>query len=492
MWRKECMSMIVSITLLTILILPAVNLTANDSEQNSSPQLEPKENEVSGFPSGWSEDILLSPFRGTFPSIAMAGSNVHILYDNGSNGEIYYARSTDNGENWDKNGLFTPDDIYPSGAPKLAANGSCIHVVWQDIRLQPPKKEIFYQRSINNGDTFEPEFNISLNDGQYSQNPSIACSGQNVHVVWEDYRSDNEYNIYYKRSTDGGITWDDGLGAVGQDRQLTFATSPSDATLAYIAANENAVHMTWIQQTTDFGMWETMYIQSTDNGATWSPPVMLSTHDTFHSGPSDIAVNDTGGVHVTWGEPKSGDYEIGYRNSTDNGATWNPEVRLTNDPAHSDQSNIAVNNSPVFVTWMDDRDYYDWVGPTNGAYELYYIESFDSGATWGTETRLTYAVNNSIQPCVAMDANYVHIAWTDNRTNGSREQVFYKRYPDFPQPGFPSGWSEDTNITLTEQRYSVPSIASYGPFVHCFCNHIFSFENIIVNIQTYSSRFAFI
>ncbi|MCK4265950.1 MAG: exo-alpha-sialidase [Thermoplasmata archaeon] len=419
--------------------------------------------EMLGFPSGWSDDILLSPYRGTFPSIAMAGSNVHILYDNGSNGEIYYARSIDNGENWDKNDIFTPDDIYPSGAPKLAvSDDTSVHIVWQDIRLQPPKKEIFYQRSITNGDTWDAEFNISANDGYHSQNPSIACSGQNVHVVWEDLR-DGDYEIYYKRSTDGGITWDDGLGNVGQDRRLTVNPGKSDVG-GYIAVMGSNIHLIWSRRTADFDCWETMNINSADNGATWSSPVYVSEHDAWHSDPQSIAVNASGGVHVVYWEHKYGNQEIGYRNSTDNGATWNPEARLTYDGNHSQQPDIAINASHVFVTWMDDRDHYDYVGDPAGAFELYYIESFDSGSSWGPETRLTYAVNNSIQPCVAMDADYIHIVWTDNRTNGSREQIFYKRYPDFPpDPEYNitlnKGWNL-ISLPLEQQNESITEVLS--------------------------------
>lgn len=385
--------------------------------------------ETMGFPPGWTSDFLLTPFRGNIPSIAISGSNIHLFYQNGSNSELYYARSTNLGISWDKNSIFTPDDVPYSAFAKVAVNGNHIHLVWQDTRLQWPTPEVFYQRSEDNGETWNTEFNLSLDDDETSQNPSIACSGQNVHVVWEDLR-DGNYEIYYKRSIDGGTTWDDGLGNVGEDRRLTFSTDISVG--AYIAADENRVHLIYSMWTSDFGKYETMYMNSTDNGTTWSAPVMLSTHDGFHSDAQAIAVNGSGGVHVVWWESKYGNEEIGYRNSTDNGVTWNPEVRLTNDPNHSQQPDIAINNSHVFVTWMDDRDHYDWTGTPSGAFELYYKESFDSGVTWSNDTRLTYAVNNSIQPCVAMDADYIHVAWADNRTDGSREQIFYKRYPDIP------------------------------------------------------------
>src|SRR5512140_763659 len=48
---------------------------------------------------------------------------------------------------------------------------------------------------------------------------SVAASGNTVHTVWKDYRTGND-QIYYKRSTDGGVTW-------GADTRLTNnASSP--------------------------------------------------------------------------------------------------------------------------------------------------------------------------------------------------------------------------------------------------------------------------
>ena len=36
---------------------------------------------------------------------------------------------------------------------------------------------------------------------------NIAAAGNVVHVVWTDER-DGNWEVYYKRSTDGGLHWD--------------------------------------------------------------------------------------------------------------------------------------------------------------------------------------------------------------------------------------------------------------------------------------------
>jgi hypothetical protein len=247
--------------------------------------------------------------------------------------------------------------------------------------------------------------------------------------------------VYYKRSTDGGVTWDDGLGNVGMDRRLTFAVWPTtgDDGSAIISISGNHVHVLFTRVTSN-NVRHAMYIHSSDNGATWGSEMEIS-NDPVSAYPDGITAEGAN-VHILWTGFKDGNREIYYRSSNDYGNFWNPEQRLTFDPNWSDQHAIAVNGSHVFVTWMDDRDHYDWTGSTSGAFELYCKESFDGGSSWGPDTRLTYAVNNSIQPAVAMDANYIHVAWTDNRTDGARNQVFYKRYPDFPETTPPTHSNE--------------------------------------------------
>jgi len=393
---------------------------------------------VRDFPSGWSEDYsLTNPDWCNDPDIVFSDNSIHMVYFNGSNGESYFRRSSDCGFTWNKNEMITGiDDVYSSWAAKIALNNTTIHVVWDDSKLQPPKREIFYRHSIDNGESWDLEFNISANDGYRSQNPSIACSGQNAHVVWMDERT-GDFEVFYKMSNDSGITWQDGQGNVNQDRKLTFWPGTDEP--VGIAVSGNHVHIFFVKITSG-NVRRAYYLHSPDNGATWEPEKELS-NDPL-SAYADNIIAEGSNVYVLWTGFKDGNREKYFRRSLDNGTTWEPEIKLTNEPNWSDQADIAANSSHVFVTWMDDRDHYDWTGSTSGAFELYYKESFDGGSSWGNDTRLTYAVNNSIQPCVAMDANCIHVAWTDNRTDGSREQIFYKRYPDFPDTTPPSHTNE--------------------------------------------------
>ena len=96
-------------------------------------------------------------------------------------------------------------NVGVSLAPAIAVSGNNGHVAWDD--RTPGNSDIFYRRSLDGGNTFPNIIkNISSNGG-FSVGPTIAVSGNNVHVVWEDNTAGNRIDILYRRSLDGGNTF---------------------------------------------------------------------------------------------------------------------------------------------------------------------------------------------------------------------------------------------------------------------------------------------
>ena len=58
--------------------------------------------------------------------------------------------------------------------------------------------EIYYKRSTDTGLSWGAETRLTYNPSG-SLFPSVSVSGSAVHIVWEDYRAGN-WEIYYKRS----------------------------------------------------------------------------------------------------------------------------------------------------------------------------------------------------------------------------------------------------------------------------------------------------
>jgi len=364
-------------------------------------------------------------------SIASSGSVVHVVWydDRDLNYEIYYKRSTDGGLTWGTDTRLT-NAVGDSWRPSIAVSGPMVHVVWTDVR-GGGFGTVFYKRSTDEGLTWQAD--TALTNSPDALYPSVAVSGSLVHVVWRDFR-DGNWRIYYKRSADGGASW-------SPDTRLTNGTVSSlDAS---VAVSDSVVHVVW-QDLRD-GNWEIYYKRSSDRGENWGTDTRLTTHSAV-SDQTSIAVSGLL-VHVVWRDDRDGNTEIYAKRSADGGLSWGADIRLTNNTAISRYPSIATSDSVVHVVWQDDRD-----GP-NG--EIYYKGSTDAGLSWEADTRLTNNVGGSDLPSVAVSGPVVHVVWRDNRDDLNWE-VYYKRNPTGNITGITNIGSEFPEEFKIEQNYPNP------------------------------------
>ncbi len=328
--------------------------------------------------------------------VAVSGDTIHIVwYDyRWHSPEIYYKRSIDGGITWGPDIRLTFDLAHSEG-PSVAVTNSLVHVVWLDTR--DGNLEIYYKRSQDAGMNWEPDFRLTYNNA-YSEYPSIAVSDSNVHVVWLDTRVGN-YVIYYKRSTDGGFTWE-------QDTRLSDSLQVSWG--PSIAVSGSSVHVVWYTS-------EIYYKRSTDNGYTWGPDIRL-TYAPLNSVCPSIAVSGLN-VHLVWLDDRTGVRQIFYKYSSDGGTFWGPDSQITNVNGYKRDPSVAVSGSNVHVTWEDER-----VGE-----EIYYMKSTNSGVSWEPETRLTNDPGRSWLPSIAVSGSKAHVVWCDNRSGDW--EIYYKRNP---------------------------------------------------------------
>ena len=359
----------------------------------------------------WQSDVRLTnapdTSRTSFGSdwcIATSGNYVHIVWIDKRDGntEIYYKCSTDGGINWQADVRLTNDpsnSMYPS----IAVAGSLVHVAWNDRRINN-QSEIFYKRSTDGGTTWGSDTRLTF-DTNSSAYPSIAASGNFVCLTYSDNRNNSKMEIYYMHSTNSGDTW-------SAETRLTYAQVV--AQFSCISLSGQNIGIAWHDRRDGTG--EIYYKRSTNLGATWSVDTRLSFDTAMSTWPS-IVVNGSM-IHVAWYDMRDGNYEIYYKRSTDGGTNWGAETRLTNDAAYSTYPTLAVSGSNVHLVWYDSRD---------GNTEIYYKFSSNSGVSWGTDTRLTNDAGTSLYPFIAITNTTLHVIWTENR-DGNPE-IYYKRNP---------------------------------------------------------------
>lgn len=361
--------------------------------------------------------------------IAANADVVHtVWYDDGDgNFEIYYKRSVDRGITWGPD-LRVTSNTAASEHPSVSVSGSVLHVLWQDNR--DGNYEIYYKRSSNEGVNWSQDTRLT-NDPSESRYPSVAVSGQAIHVVWYDSRDGNE-EIYYKRSTDGGVSW-------GTDTRLS--NDPAWSQFASVSVSGSDVHVVWADLR-DAG-WDIYYKRSTDGGINWGPETRITFSTAWARYPSVSASGSV--VHVVWQDDRHTTEEIYYRRSADGGSSWGAETRLTNNTGWSLRPSLSVSGSAVHIVWYDHPE----ANP-----EIYYKRSIDGGISWESDTRLTNDPAYSENPSVLVSGSVVHVVWQDSR-DGNYE-IYYKRDPTGNVTGIGNIGSEIPKEFKLEQNYPNP------------------------------------
>ena len=100
-----------------------------------------------------------------------------------------------------------------------------------------------------------------------------------------------------------------------------------------------------------------------------------------------IAVSGSN-VYAAWWNNKTGDFEVMFRASVDNGHTFGPKINLSNSPGvDSTAAQIGAEGKNVYVIW--------WESSGNTA-EPFLRISYDNGNTFGQKIMLSNATTAAI------------------------------------------------------------------------------------------------
>jgi hypothetical protein len=188
--------------------------------------------------------------------------------------------------------------------------------------------------------------------------------------------------------------------------------------------NGNCVVVYW-----KFGTSERLEaVISTDGGTTFGPPNLI-TSAVEHSEPlirtgsflpSATADRTTQNIYVVYQTLLEGNPRIAFTKSTNGGVTWSAPAAISDNPAGLGVFNPAINVSSdgrtVTVVFYDHRN-----NPgSNVLVDLYLAQSFDGGATWQPNVRLTsVSTDASLAPLTSagyMLGDYLGIAQTTRPT----------------------------------------------------------------------------
>ncbi len=263
----------------------------------------------------------------------------------------------------------TPNDAFGAS---LAWSGRVLGAVWQDRRDPSGGYEIYFNRLTPAGERVGPDQRISFAPG-FSINPSIAWTGEEFILVWQDERdsiNDGAYEIYAQRIDEEGRL-------ILPNQRLTRERSNSEAPA--VAVNEAGVGVAWM------------------DGRSGRRAVWFATFDrnlTRVSRDQQVSLQTVSavGAQVVWNRDRwvlawfdddeaSPDHEVWGATRTAGGDALTAAQRLTRDAGFSRYPTLLPLGDRVLMAWADDRD--------GGQYSLWARTFTSDLAPLSAESRVT-------------------------------------------------------------------------------------------------------
>jgi Neuraminidase (sialidase) len=357
----------------------------------------------------------------------------------GTDYDIFFSRSTDNGVTWSAVQTLNSNANTDTGIdsmPNVIADGKSnwIAMWYSDEDLggaAGTDRDIFFSRSNDNGATWSAVQTLNSNantDAENDSSPNAATDGNgNWCTVWasnEDLggTAGTDYDIFFSRSTDNGVTW-----SVVQTLNTNAASDVGIDFSPIVATDANGNWFTVWRSDEDLGGAagtdrDIFFSRSNDNGATWSAVQTLNANantDTENDENPRVTSDGKGNWVAVWysnedlGGTAGTDNDIFFSRSSDNGVTWSV-VQTLNTNADTDIGSdeipniITDSNGSWVAVWRSSED----LGGTAGTdHDIFFSRSTDNGATWSAVQTLNANANTDT------GSDYDHRVNTDGNGN---------------------------------------------------------------------------
>ncbi|MDH5482724.1 MAG: PKD domain-containing protein [Candidatus Bathyarchaeota archaeon] len=241
----------------------------------------------------------------------------------------YFTKSTDGGETWTTPEIaVNPDfdvmtDELNCAAIAMDDNGK-VHMSFARQKTVWPRDTaptgIYYAKYDGTSWSAPIPIYENMSPGYLCLYTNDITIGRNniVHLAYgSDYPGDDNGDVWYSRSEDGGLTWTtpENINAFNWfDCGMPLSLAADDLGYLYYATGDDWYNVAWTG--------ETYFRRSQDDGVTWDPQMVITRRENGDYRPR-LMCNNTGGVYVVWnGYPSPNSLLFKY--SIDHGSNWIP------------------------------------------------------------------------------------------------------------------------------------------------------------------------
>ena len=299
--------------------------------------------------------------------------------------------------------LTKDDKIFPINH-RVAVSETNVFVVWADNTAPASNnsnydnQDIFFTKSADGGNSFGKIINLSNNSGN-SNIPQISAVGANVYVVWLDDFSGNQ-DMFFTKSTDGGNSFGKIINLSSNNNENTNNNTTHSSFNPQLAVSGNNVYVVWQEDDAITGNQDIFFKKSTDNGNSFGPVNNLSRTD---------------------------------------GDSLAPQIALSSGIESGGEGGEGGNNSTnIYLVWTDCLPK---IVSDEPLCDILFTKSTDNGNSFGKIINLSSNTGASFDPQISIStderegvsnsSNTVYVAWQDDSfTSSGNYDIFFTRSTD--------------------------------------------------------------
>ncbi len=378
------------------------------------------------------------------PRVAFDGTNYLVVwYDSrGGTYDIYGTRVSQDGTVLNSTGIAISTAADYQYFPNVSFDGNNYMVVWQDQR--DGVYDIYGSRVAQDGNVLDPA-GIQISGATDEQSrPSIDFDGTNYLVVWDDYRSGSENDIY--------ATFIDTSGNVLNPAGITISSAADNQYMPSVSFDGTNYLVTWYDRRdgANYDIYGTRVDQS--GVIQDASGIAISNIDVTQVTPAVISYS--GQWLAVWRDNQNGGYTDIYGSRISSSGTVTDGDGILISSSAQDQRNPAVasDGTNYLVVWEEAR--------SGGFSPDIYGTLIDASGRQLNEDAIAISTSTGSQqyPAVAFDNDSTYlVVWQDDRS-GSGNDIYGTRVSTSGNVLDPPGIA----ISTATGRQQFPSIAFDG------------------------------
>ena len=262
---------------------------------------------------------------------------VFAVWLEGRKREVMLARSSDSGASWSFTVAARSD--VELDKPALAVRGQSVYVAFNH------EEQVWVAASQDGGRSFVPtRVNSDPRAGWSLLGSATVDPAGNAYLAWASYAkaggARGSVSLFVAKSSDTGKTWpaktlDTSAAAPGCDDE-DCGEAYLGAQIALTSDSDGTLYALWNAGRTSTGPERIYFSSSTNGGENWLPRVSVSTAPAGvdHAFPA-VTAGSSGDIRIAWMDSRTSDshkttyWNTYYRSSSNGGATWSDEVRVS-------------------------------------------------------------------------------------------------------------------------------------------------------------------